>query len=201
PVFLLTHGSPGRPWVPRSGRIVGVRRKKHQSEACLWKYGCKSPRGEGADILRQQMRETHHYRNALAALERQKREEFYALERELFPDYAAQQESVKSLETQLEELRTRWKRMNAANRRKTENALLKSQIEELKKQLKQERSVLRETREQVRSSEVLKSRQQEINQRHYDRVRRLREETPAFWGNTSFVDQAAQSMVSGPPPV
>lgn len=182
----------------------------------VYSYGARRP-VEQLAMVREQMHRAHRYRNALVALEHERRARVDAALAELCPDLRVTQTAIAVEESTLEGLRATLSRIRAGarkrtpveNQQKAEFAAMKARLKELRARRKALRAELfgqhppasdphREwtTPPDVRWTE----RQDTIETWYRGEQHRLRAESGLTWGTYLHVETSLSGCRSGAPP-
>lgn len=165
----------------------------------IYSYGAKPPH-VGGDLVNDQMRLAHRYRNALVEVEHRRRAEVEAALRELSPDLVETDAALEAADRELEELRGKTARANAEARKRRATDEERAAI----KAARERRSELYARRKELRAalfgSPEWEARKAEINARAVAEGKRLRAECGLYWGTYLAVEQSMRGARSGAPP-
>lgn len=171
----------------------------HQSgPSKIYEYGCTSAPGVGLAVFEKQVKLAHRYRNALVAIERQRRDAFADVLGEQ-DEVKAQKLLIESLQTQLEAKRKEAKAASAAERRRVApGPEMAATIKALTAQLKTARARLRELK-----PAAIAASKPALDQATADAQQAVRDARAAsglYWGTYLAVEQGMAAARSGPPP-
>lgn len=161
-------------------------------------YGCRVV--EGREVLDEQILAAHKYRNALVALERERREKVEQLLSEIAPDLTHLSEQVEAAEQeagaaaeQIRAWRAQHKKMRAPEPMRKRLAVAK----EAKKSVYAER---KQRRSELFGSLAFQAAQASVEQWSKDSLRALRKNSGVYWGTYLRVEAGMQGARSGAPP-
>jgi hypothetical protein len=100
-------------------KALVVKKEKVESKVRLYDCGGKAPT-ENADLVLQQMRLAHQYRNQLVELERKRRAKFYEVLGRAFPEFLALQAKTKEAEARREQAYEALNKARASARKRIE---------------------------------------------------------------------------------
>lgn len=167
--------------------------------ARIYSYGARPPAANG-ELVAEQMRAGHRYRNALVEAEHKRRARVAEAVARHCPGLAALEEQLAALDAELETRRDAIAGRNAAARRRTgtpaERAALKA-LRERKTALWQEHKALRQATYQA---EGFIADQAVIEAEHTAECKRLRAASGLYWGTYLVVEQSLAGIRSGYPP-
>lgn len=165
-----------------------------------WTFGAKAPL-LNLDSVREQMRAGHRYRNALVALERERREKVDAKLRALFPALHALEAEIAAAEADLGALRVAIKADNAKRRSRHATPEQVADSKRLKSLLRDLRARRKIARAEAFRSPEWELAQTTINEWASTEAKALRAASGLYWGTYLCVEQSMQGARSGPPPV
>lgn len=163
----------------------------------VYKYGLHPPK-EAADVVRQQIRLAHVYRNKLTEIERKRR----ASVREALAAYrsiGSLEVAVRAADEKVVEATRKLKqdRVDKRSRRKDAEEL-KVEVKNAREEKKLLREELREERKKLREDQVVTARMDEINDASAAEVRAARSECGVYWGTYLLVEAAMQAARMAP---
>lgn len=192
-------------------------RPKMKGEGRVYKYGAWAPRSN-LDLVFDQFRKAHLYRNKLCELERKRRDHVDAVLAELCPELVAVEEEIGTpsreadpesgtpamdatgllakIETIEQEIRARRSRDRSRKAKKEEQA----RIRPVRDRLRELRKRRKELRKELFSSDEWRAREEAIEADHKAEYKAARAASGLYWGTYLQVEQAAQSMRKGAPP-
>lgn len=154
----------------------------------VYEYGLLPP-VSGADIVDQQIRLAHKYRNRLTEIELQRRQ---AIRTALssYPEVADLEQKASELETRLEEMRTAIRQARKAARRRVDTSALDAEAKQIRTELKKVRDALREAKRAVAQDESVQAAIREANETAAQAVKQARAESGLYWGTYLMVEKA-----------
>jgi hypothetical protein len=144
----------------------------------------------------EQVRLMHRYRNALVALERERRSRCDAALLLALPEMPALVASVEQADAQVELLRAATAGQNASARRRRATTEEATVLRQARLALRQARAALKEARTLAFATADLTAIEEWATQRQKE----LRAASLVFWGSYLAIEQAAQSFRKGAPP-
>lgn len=172
----------------------------HESEPSkVLSYGAGAP-VEGADVVDEQMRLAHRYRNALVAQEIERRRRVDEALRTLSPELATCEEAIAAAEKALEDARVSIDRASAEARRKVRPPEAVEAVKTARSALKIERARRKELRSTLFASEPWKAKDAEINEWDLSERKRLRGSCGIYHSTYLHVEQSMGGCRSGAPP-
>ena len=168
------------------------RKKKDAPPSRVWIFGCGEP-VDGAELVRDQLFETHRYRNDLARHVLNSRQVYREARSEICRVAALEQEHLEAKEA-LDVLRQEQKAWSAAARRRVQSPELQQAIKDAKQKKRDVLERLKQAREEVEQDPELQQARAEINKRAAAEKKRLYNESPAVWGSRLRVDESWLQM-------
>jgi transposase len=173
-----------------------------QKNVRVYRYGLLAPI-EGADLVRDQMRLAHKYRNTLTEIERGRRTALRALMRES-PEITTLEDTVRANDEAAERVGRAIKSARSASRSRSETAEMREQLRLARSKKSEATRALRDLRKSLRPSLI--SAQDEINEYAAELVRSARkycglgEEGPhnGAWGSYLLPEADMQAVKKAP---
>lgn len=165
----------------------------------IFSYGARPP-GENQELVLQQMRAGHNYRNKLVEIELTRRDRLARKQRELFPEVDRLQTAIEVAAGSLQGLLDTIKQQNKHARRRTGTPEQRKQAAALRQSIKELKQSLRDVRERVKNDSGWEQAQKIINDESNEQQREARRASGLYWANYLIVDQASASMRTGAPP-
>lgn len=166
------------------------------------KFGCRSPEGKSAELVREQMRLAHKYRNRLVEIELARREVVAAALRELAPDVLRLETETAELDAKREAAALMIRSANAGARKKIQTPAQRSELATMRESLRELRAKLKAAKRAVFESPEWTDRQAEIESVDNAKRKTLRSEyaDSLAWGTRAVVEQSASAFRRGAPP-
>lgn len=162
----------------------------------VYRYGLLRPT-ENLDLVRQQMRDAHRYRNALVEIERGRRAALREAMAEL-GNVSGQEAAVAAAEARLELAVTALRAERAVTRTRSETDATKAELKAAREARKVVVAALRERRRAAREDEALIARCDEINELAADLRRNAREHCGVYWGTYLLIEAEDQAARAAP---
>lgn len=159
----------------------------------IFRYGAKEPT-VNLDVVKEQLRSAHRYRNNLVEIERRRREKAAEAVRKLSPKLDKLEEEVTDLETRVEEKRDVIKKANQRARRKTTTPEQRKEIRELRELLKDARARRKEARQKAYGTQRAKKKLAVIDKKANEEQKTIRKASGLYWGTYLGVDQAHKQV-------
>lgn len=171
-----------------------------KSEGRIYSYGASAPT-EGLDLVMEQMRLAHVYRNKLVELERARRVRVNDTIQQLCPRLDQLTTIITAKEEEIETIRTAIKSRNTEKRKRgTSLPEERAQIKTIKAELSALREELKTVKAEAFKSEVWNQAQVVINAWQKTEEKRLRSECGLYWGTYLTVEQSMGNARKGAPP-
>ena len=165
----------------------------------IYSYGAKAPI-IGADLVEEQMRSAHRYRNELVELELKRRKLVDDALVKISPYLAETEKELAALTLELDASRQEIKGANKKARTRVETPEAKRAAKESKDLLKKLRARRKLQRQITFASDPWKAAQTEISAWATEEQKRLRAACGLYWGTYLHVEQSMASAKSGAPP-
>jgi len=165
----------------------------------IFSYGCLAPL-KGQDLLEEQLRRAHTYKNTLIGIERRRRESVQEAIRSV-GDVGPLATRVDELETALSEARTAIRAKRAREGRRADTAAESERARAIVGALRTARTALREAKQRVKGDQALRARIWDIEGRFLAEVREARASCGVYWGTYLQVEAAVgrARKALGPP--
>lgn len=166
------------------------------------KFGCRAPSGQSGELIREQMRLAHKYRNRLVEIELARRDAVASALRELAPDVLRLETEIAELETARESAAALIRSANAGERRKTQTPAQRSELATLRGQIAERRTALKAAKKLVYDSPEWSARQDQIEADDNAKRKALRAEfaDSLAWGTRGQIENSASAFRRGAPP-
>lgn len=162
----------------------------------VYKFGLLAPI-ENADVVREQMRLAHRYRNALVEIERGRRAAHRALLSSV-GDMPALEATHAQADAIVRAAREEGKRERSKSRSRAISAEVKSCINAAKNEAKATRSALFEARRRLRDDPRITNERERIDDTARALVRNAREHCGVYWGTYLLSEDAMQASAKMP---
>jgi len=157
----------------------------------VYRYGLLAPT-ENADVVADQIRHAHSYYNKLVELERRRRDQIRGIIDTETGDVLG---AAKQADAERQSARKALARENAEKRsRKKADPKLQKALKDASKKRKKALATLKKARSKAfkEHKETIRS----INQRHGNRLREARKNTPTYWGTYTIVEDALKASAN-----
>lgn len=161
----------------------------------VYTYGLLGPT-ENGDLVREQMRLAHRYRNDLIAVERGRRAAVRAVIAEA-GDIAAIDAEIEAALRELDGVRAEIKAARSAERSRRATSPRVGRAQELRERLRELRASRKEVQAQIKGDEALQARIGEINERAKVLSKALRAKCGVYWGTYLLVEAAVDAARRG----
>lgn len=165
----------------------------------IYSFGAKEPT-VNLDIVLDQMRKGHQYRNKLVELERNRRKLVEDTIAKMYPRLAELTKLIEDAERRLEEVRANIKASNSKMRKKQPSNEDRGNATEIKKELKVLQAERKTLRKQAFNSEEWKEFQTSLNATSVAMSKKARAESELYWGTYLAVECTMSGCRSGAPP-
>lgn len=155
----------------------------------VYQYGIVGGPRTNADIVEEQLRAAHRYRNKLVEIERDRRDKARAVIA-AHGDVDVISEQVKPLEHQLEHTRLQIKSARKITRTKSESPELRITARDIIAKLKVLRAEMKTIKQKVATDPVIQEKLTAIRDAAQERVRTERKSSGCWYGNYLLVEQA-----------
>lgn len=158
--------------------------------ARVYQYGLLDPT-EGAEIVDEQIRLAHRYRNLLTEIERDRR----ARVREILaahPDIEPLEEEVARLADDVKAARNEIKAARKASRSRSETAPMRARVKELRDALRERRTALKAAKAALRDDAATQAAIAEANDMANRSQKEARAQCGVYWGTYLLAEDAAK---------
>jgi hypothetical protein len=175
-----------------------MKRKTIDTPTRIYSYGCLAPT-KGAELLEEQLRLAHRYRNTLVEIERRRRDrvtEAICAVGDVGPLTAKAEE----LEQALAQTRSAIRAKRAAAKRAADTAEESARAGMLLAELRAAWTELKKAKQRVKNDETLRASLSEIEEQARADVQKARASSGVFWGTYLQVEAAVNRSRTGPTP-
>lgn len=165
----------------------------------VYKFGSKAPH-ENFELVEEQLRLAHNYKNALVECELDRRKRVEELLLELFPDFVATEKDIAVCEAELEEAVTVVNQYKSRELTQKVPKDLRAVVTKRRARLAELRKKRKELRAQLFASQEFQDRQVAISADDLVERKRLRANSGLYWGTYLDVERAAAAFRKGRPP-
>jgi hypothetical protein len=165
----------------------------------IYTFDSKPP-GANAELVDDQMRRGHRYRNDLVAAERGRRDRIAEAVVRHCPELAAVEAELAAADARIEAELAAISKRNTAERRRTATAEDRARLAALRAERRETYRRRREVRATGYALPAFVAEQTRIEAEHGTSLKALRVASGLYWGNYLVVEQGLQSIRSGPPP-
>lgn len=158
------------------------------------------PPHEGAEVVNEQMRLGHVYRNALVQAERERRDQVHAILLEMCPDVLQLEGEVAAQDALVQEESSWQKGINQVAQRCVNTRIDKDLLKGLRAQLKALRVLLKAARTAAFDSGEVQERLDAMETIHKEHMKELRATSGLHWGTYLSIEQACSTIRKGAPP-
>jgi hypothetical protein len=163
----------------------------------VYKYALATP-DEGRDLVEEQMRAAHRYRNTLTEIERGRRAAVRQVEAEA-GDMPAVMESLHKAESDLALALQDIKKHRARTRKRDEPATMKAAAKAARDAKRDASKAFRDLRSRIAEDPTVIAAKDAINERAAELRRSAREHSGAYWGTYLLVEDAASTAFKDTP--
>ena len=157
--------------------------------ARVYTYGLLDPR-VNADLVEDQIRKAHRYRNILVEIERDRRAEV-RVALSSHPDVEPISIEVDQIVTAREQIRDQIRRANAHKRGRADVQEQRAAFREVSARLKDARARLKAAKDMIRDDAEVQRKIEAADERANDRIRKERATCNVYWGNYLLQEAAA----------
>lgn len=153
---------------------------------------------ENVDVIHQQMRDGHRFRNDLIQIERGRRDAVRAALSEVSPDLAQLEVSVQAAQDAVEAVLTKIREYRVVNETKRDTPELRAELKAAKDHAKAAKSELWAAQAKVKSSDEYRLACDRINDLAKELVKSARAYSPAYWGTRGEHEVALEDSRKAP---
>jgi len=164
----------------------------------VYRFGCAAPH-DGADVIHEQLRLAHRYRNQLVEIEGGRRAAIRSAERTYGADIEALLRRMEEASTAVDVVCQRAKAWRSRERTRKLPADLTAELRLAREAEKGARAAWREARQRVATEPAVAAWRDVINERALELVKGARALNGCFWGTGALVDLAAAKSFADTP--
>lgn len=182
------------------GRVV-CSQCRHDDPTINWTFGADRPVDSGFDLVVQQFRLAHQFRNKLCEVELKRRAAVDKAIRDHNPELADLEQSIVKDEEELNGIISKIKQRNSQDRSRNQpDKSEKERLSAIRAKLKDQRKRRKELRDQFFKSEERTTVLKNLEVEFADLKNAVYNETTLYWPSKCLIMQAANSMSKGAPP-
>ena len=174
-----------------------MKRKTSTLPTRIYTYGCRLPTSNG-ELVEQQILLAHRYYNKLIEIERRRRENVRAIQREAAPNIAEHERAAANLDAEIVAVLDAIKAKKAAGRTsKVEVSAERARVAELRAQRKEHYAQAKAARAACKTDEVV-AKMRAAGEEAFAEIRKARKSSGVYWGTYLTVEAAVEAAKKSP---